>query len=297
MRDEPFKSGYIALIGRPNVGKSTLLGQILQEKVAIVSPTPQTTRHRILGIRNLPSAQLIVIDTPGIHTPRHRLNERMVKTACDSLADADLILFLVEADSPPGFGDRHIITLLTQAARPVFLAVNKIDRVRKEALLPLIAEYAREYSWMEVIPLSALTGENVDHLLEVIVKYLPEGPRYYAEDVLTDQTVRSISAEIIREKILTRTREEIPYSVAVAIEEFKEVPEEHRVVISAVIYVEKESQKGILIGKKGEMLKAVGQEARREIEALVEANVYLSLWVKVKKDWRQNEVFLKELGY
>ncbi len=297
MKQEGFRSGFVSIIGRPNVGKSTLLNRILKEKIAIISDKPQTTRNRIMGVLHLSGAQLVFLDTPGIHKPKFKLNQRMVRTALNTLKEVDLILFLVEAFDAPGPGDQFIMERLKGLSIPVFLVINKIDRVKKGTLIPLIEQCTRSFTFTEVVPVSALTGDNVDRLIEVIVKHLPEGQPLFPEDTITDQPLRFIAAEVIREKILTRTHEEIPYSVAVVIEEFLEDPEKQRVTIRAVIYVERDSQKGIVIGKGGEMLKAVGTAARLELEGLIGTKVYLELWVKVKKDWRDNESLLTEVGY
>ena len=297
MKQEGFRSGFVSIVGRPNVGKSTLLNRILKEKISIISDKPQTTRNRIMGVLHLSGAQLVFLDTPGIHKPKFKLNQRMVRTALNTLQEVDLILFLVEAFDAPGPGDQFIMERLKGLSIPVFLVINKIDRVKKETLIPLIEQCTRSFTFTEVVPVSALTGDNVDRLIEVIVKHLPEGQPLFPEDTITDQPLRFIAAEVIREKILTRTHEEIPYSVAVVIEEFLEDPEKQRVTIRAVIYVERDSQKGIVIGKGGEMLKAVGTAARLELEGLIGTKVYLELWVKVKKDWRDNESLLTEVGY
>lgn len=297
MKNKPFRSGFISIIGRPNVGKSTLLNFILKEKAAITSEKPQTTRNRILGIRNTPNSQMIFIDTPGIHKPKYKLNEIMVKTAVDTLREVDAVMFLVEADSHAGAGDRYIISTFFNDLRiPVILVINKIDIIKKETLLPLINEYNNIYKFAEIIPVSALKGDNVERLLDVLEGYLPEGPKYYPDDIYTDQPERFIAAEIVREKIIAKTEEEIPYSVAVFVEEFKE-RENGNIFIRAVIFVERDSQKGIIIGKSGRMLKEIGKEAREEIEGLLGAKVFLELWVKVKKDWRSDSRVLKQLGY
>lgn len=297
MGNDIFRSGFIAIIGRPNVGKSTLLNQILKEKVAIVSDKPQTTRTKILGVKNLPGAQMVFLDTPGIHKPKYKLNERMVKTALDSLAEADVILFMVEAGESPGGGDRFIMERLKGIKKPIFILINKVDLVKKDSILPLIAEYGKMFNFAEVFPVSALTGENVDRLVEVALKYLPEGPQYFPEGVVTDQPLNFIISEIIREKILERTREEIPYSVAVVVEEAKEDPDKGIISIRALIYVERDSQKAIIIGKGGSMLKDVGTVSRTEIERLLGSKVFLELWVKVKKDWRKDERIISEIFY
>ncbi|HET6466641.1 MAG TPA: GTPase Era [Nitrospiria bacterium] len=305
MNQPAFHSGFVSIIGRPNVGKSTLLNQILREKIAIISDKPQTTRNRILGVANLPQAQIVLLDTPGIHKPKYRLNYQMVKIALGTLEEVDLIFFIVEGTDADSFGrrasligsgDQYILERLKELETPVFLVLNKMDLIKKEKTIPLVEEYVRRFKFAEVVPISALTGDNVDRLMEITVGYLPEGEPLFPADVVTDQPMRFIATETIREKILHHTREEIPYSVAVVIEEFKEAPKKP-VHIRAVILVERESQKGILIGKKGEMLKTVGSEARIELEALLGTKVFLELWVKVQKDWRQDENVLKELGY
>ena len=297
MTADDFRSGFVSIIGRPNVGKSTLLNQILKEKIAIVSDKPQTTRTRIMGVHHLPKAQIVFLDTPGIHKPKFSLNQRMVKTALNALREVDLILFLVEATSDPGSGDQFILELLKPLKVPVFLVLNKIDRVSKPSLLPLIQRHVQQLKFTEVVPVSALSGENIDRLQKIIVQYLPVGDPLFPEDTITDQPLRFIAAEIIREKILAKTYQEVPYSVAVAIEDFSEDSQKQLVSIHAVIMIERDSQKGILIGKRGEMLKAVGTEARIELERLIGTKVFLKLWVKVKEDWRYNEAVLNELGY
>lgn len=289
---QKFRSGFISIIGRPNVGKSTLLNALLGEKIAIISDKPQTTRNRIQGIVSRPDAQLVFIDTPGIHKPQHRMNEAMVESALATFKEVDIILFMVEA-GPPGAGDRFIIETLSGVATPVFLIINKIDLVKKETLLPLIEEYRGLYSFAEIFPVSALLGD-LGGLVEAIISRLPEGPKYFPEDELTDQPQRFIISEFIREKIFTLTRDEVPYSTAVVIEDMKEEPGLIRV--HAVIYVERESQKGIIIGKGGELLKKIGTLAREDAERLLGCRMYLKLWVKVKKDWREDERMLKSLG-
>jgi GTP-binding protein Era len=248
-------------------------------------------------VRTLTQAQLILLDTPGIHKPKYRLNHRMVQVAWESVQGADLVLFLVEATAPPGAGDRFILEGIKKARLPVILVINKMDLIKKAELLPLMDQYRKEHDFAELIPVSALTGDNVDHLVECLVKYLPEGGPLYSADTLTDQSLRVLASEIVREKILHRTREEIPYSIAVVIEEYKEDPNKDLTLIKAVILVERDSQKGIIIGEGGRMLKEVGQEARAELETLLGRKVYLELWVKVKEHWRQDERVLKELGY
>jgi len=297
MSENTFKSGFVSIIGRPNVGKSTLLNSILGEKVSIVSDKPQTTRNRILGIRTLPGTQVIFIDTPGIHKPKHKLNEYMVKIALHTLDEVDIVLFMTEAGESIGGGDRYIIERLQNVRKPVFLLINKIDLVQKSSLLPLIDEFSRLYNFAEIFPLSALHGNNVAGLSEAIVSRLPEGPQYFPDDAVTDQPMRFIAAELVREKIFQLTYEEIPYSIAVGIEEFREEKEKNVVFIRAVIFVDKDSQKGIVIGKGGTMLKKVGQLAREELEAIMGIKVFLELWVKVKSGWRGDDMILRMLGY
>lgn len=297
-KEEVFRSGFISIIGRPNVGKSTLLNRILSEKVAIVSDKPQTTRHRIIGIKNLDNAQLIFIDTPGIHKARSNLNRHMVNVSFKAFRDSDLILFLTDEREDIGKGDRYIISnILSLKGResPCFLLINKIDLLKPEQLLSLIDLYSQDFTFSEIIPISAITGEGIDILLKMILQYLPEGPRYFHEDMVTDQPERVLIAELIREKVIDSTREEIPYSATVVVEDIRESRGD-TVVVDAVIYVEKESQKGIIIGKGGEMLKRIGKRGREEIERRIKSKVYLNLWVKVKRDWRKDNKALKELG-
>lgn len=288
-----FKSGFISIIGRPNVGKSTLLNSLLGEKIAIISDKPQTTRNKILGIVNQPAAQMVFMDTPGIHKPMHKMNEFMVKTALTTYNEVDVILMLVEATEAPGGGDRFIIETLVKVKTPVFLLINKVDLVKKEALLPLIQEYSKLHPFAEIIPVSALKND-LGGLLDAILRRLPEGPKYFPDDQLTDQPERFIVSEIVREKIFELTKEEIPYSTAVMIEEMKEEPDITR--IHAVILVERESQKGILIGKGGGMLKQIGTLARQDAEKLLGTRIFLKLYVKVKKGWREDERMLKSIG-
>lgn len=301
---DPFHSGFVSIIGRPNVGKSTLLNHILGEKVAIISDKPQTTRNRILGVKHLPEGQVVFLDTPGIHKPKYKMNRKMVETALATLGEVDLILFMIEATdalsrrggAQAGGGDAFIMERLGGVKTPVFLVLNKMDLVKKEKTMPLVESYTRGFKFSEVVPISAETGANVDRLLELILKTLPEGDPFFPEDIVTDQPVRFIASEIIREKILRNTREEIPYSVAVMIEAFRE-EKSRPTEIAAMILVERDSQKGILIGKKGEMLKTIGTQARLELEGLLGTKVFLELWVKVQPNWRQDEMVLKELGF
>ncbi|WP_333652176.1 GTPase Era [Dissulfurispira sp.] len=295
MQSEKFRSGYVSLTGRPNVGKSTLLNTILGEKVAIVSPKPQTTRNRIIGVKTLPDAQIVFIDTPGIHKPKHKLGELMVKQAKESVKEVDVILFMVEPEEP-GSGDKFIIDILKDMGKPVFLLINKVDTIKKPLVLPVIEVYSKLYPFKEIIPISALAGDGIDALIKTIVNYLPEGPKYYPDDVLADQLERFMVSEIIREKIIQQTEDEIPYSVAIEINQWSE-REDGVVFIQANIYVEREGQKGIIIGKGGARLKTIGTNARLEIEKLLGTKVFLELWVKIKKDWRSSERILKELGF
>jgi len=297
MQEEKFVSGFIAIIGRPNVGKSTLLNRILGQKVAITSNKPQTTRNRILGIHNFAAGQALFVDTPGIHKAKGKLNRFMVDQAIGACSDVDLILFLVEADDSPGGGDEYILKLLDRSSVPVFLIINKIDLVKPPELLKLIQQYSERFKFAEVIPLSARSGDGVPQLLQAIEPLLPEGPRYYPEDMLTDQPERFIVAELVREKIMRRTNEEIPYGVGVQVDTFEEKPEKNLIVIQATIHVERNSHKKIIVGKGGQMIKSVGQEARKDIERLLGTRVFLELFVRVDKDWTQSERMLKELGY
>jgi GTP-binding protein Era len=293
----PFKAGFISILGRPNVGKSTLFNHILGDKIAIVTEKPQTTRNRILGIKNVEGGQFIFLDTPGLHEGRSELNQRMVRIAIASGQDADILLFIIEASSPLVEKDRQMIESLKGSHGVPFLAINKIDLVKKETLLPIIDQYQRLHTFHTIIPLSAITGEGVDILLDEILKVLPESPPYYPEDVITDQTERFLVSEIIREKVIQQSYQEIPYSTAVIIEEFKEHPERNLVVIKGTIHVERDSQKKILIGKGGQKLRKIGEAARKEIEAFLESRVFLELWVSVEKDWTHDPRALNRLGY
>jgi GTPase len=289
-----FRSGFVAVVGRPNVGKSTLVNRLVGEKVAIVSDKPQTTRNRILAVLNRPDAQIVLFDTPGIHKPMHRMNERMVEAAVGSLGQVDLALWLVDVTEAYGPGDRYVRDVLQRSGKPVLLGLNKIDLVPKPRLLPLIDEYRRLLDFAEVVPVSGLKGDNVDRLAGLLAAHLPPGERLYPDDFLTDQPERFFVAEMIREQILRHTREEIPYSTAVVIDSFKEG--EPVVRIEASILVERDSQKGILIGRGGAMLKAIGSAARREIEAFLGTKIYLGLFVKVREGWREDPAMLDEVG-
>ncbi|MCZ8511180.1 GTPase Era [Paenibacillus filicis] len=291
-----FKSGFVAIIGRPNVGKSTLMNQVIGQKIAIMSDKPQTTRNKIHGVYTTDEAQIVFLDTPGIHKSQSKLGDYMMKAAESALSEVEAILFLVDVVEGMGGGDRYIIEQLKKVKTPVILVMNKIDQVHPEQLLPIITSYKDLYPFAEIIPISAMHGSNVNTLLEQVIKYLPEGPQYYPADQVTDHPEQFVCAELIREKILHLTREEVPHSIAVGIEDMK-VEENGVVHISAVIYVERDSQKGIIIGKKGAMLKEVGQKARADIEALLGSKTFLELWVKVKKDWRNQERVLRDLGF
>lgn len=293
------KFGTVAIIGRSNVGKSTLLNRLLGEKIAIVSDKPQTTRTRILGVAHVPGAQIAFLDTPGLHKPEHLLNRRMVRTTVETLEEADLLYMLMDATAMPGPGDlaaiKHMKEALAKRPRPVILVVTKIDLVNKQKLLPVLESYAKLYPWTEVVPVSAQTDDNIDRLLSLTVPFLEEGEGAYGDDVVTDQTMRTLAAEMIREKVLQATEQEVPYSVAVEIEEF--VEEGRLARIRATILVERETQKGILIGKHGERLKSISAQARQDMEKLFGMKVFLEVWVKVKEAWREDEHTLAELGY
>jgi GTP-binding protein Era len=293
----PFKSGFISILGRPNVGKSTLFNRLLGDKIAIVAERPQTTRNRILGIKNVEGGQLIFLDTPGIHRGRSELNRRMVGTAIASGRDADILLFLIEATDPHVEKDQEMIDSLQGCIGVPFLVINKMDLVRRQNLLPIMDQYQRLHPFEEIIPISAKTGEGVEILLNEILRVLPESPPYYPEDMITDQTERFWVSEIVREKIIHQSYQEIPYSTAVTIEEFKEHPEKNLVVIKATVHVERDSQKKILIGKEGQKLKKIGEAARKEVEALLGTRVFLELWVNVEKNWTQDPGALNRIGY
>jgi GTP-binding protein Era len=293
----PFKSGFISILGRPNVGKSTLFNRLLGDKIAIVTEKPQTTRNRILGIKNVEGGQLIFLDTPGIHQGRSELNQRMVRTAIVSGRDADVLLFLIEATAPLIEKDQQMIESFKGSGGVPFLVINKIDLVKRKNLLPIMDQYQRLHPFKEILPISAITGEGIEILLGEILKVLPESPPYYPEDVVTDQTERFWVSEIIREKVIHQCYQEIPYSTAVTIEEFKEHPEKNLVVIKATIHIERDSQKKILIGKGGQKLKKIGEVARKEVEALLGTRVFLELWVNVEKNWTQDPRALNRLGY
>jgi GTP-binding protein Era len=295
--EKDFRSGYVSIVGRPNVGKSTLLNTILGEKISIVTPRPQTTRKRITGIRTTENSQIVFIDTPGIHKPHHTLGEFMVKEAKEALKDVDLVLFMVEPRHP-GHADTLIVNLLreTVKGRPVLLLINKVDLVKKSELLPVMDEYSRLYPFGDIFPLSALNGDEVKLLLDEIEKRLPYGPKYYPDDIVTDQYERVVVSEIIREKVMTATEEEVPHSVAVEIFQWSE-RENGMLFLDANIYVERAGQKGIIIGQGGKKLKEIGSAARADIEKLLGRKVFMKLWVKVKEGWRSDRRVLKELGF
>jgi GTP-binding protein Era len=296
MSKKAYKSGFVSIIGRPNVGKSTLMNQVIGQKIAIMSDKPQTTRNKIHGVYTTEGAQIVFLDTPGIPKPTSKHGDFLMKVAHGTLGEVDAILFLVDVVDGIGGGDRYIIEQLKNVKTPVILVLNKIDQVHPEELLPIIVKYKDLYPFAEIVPVSALNGNNVSTLLEQLVKYLDEGPQYYPDDQVTDHPEQFVCAELIREKILQLTREEIPHSVAVHIEDMK--AEANGVVhISAVIFVERDSQKGIVIGKQGALLKQIGQSARRDIELLLGSKAFLELWVKVKKDWRNHERVLRDLGF
>ncbi|MFQ5588557.1 MAG: GTPase Era [Nitrospiria bacterium] len=293
----PKRTGFVAIIGRPNVGKSTLLNQVLGEKVSIVTDKPQTTRNRILGIYNDDEAQVVFFDTPGIHQARAGLNRRMVQTALATLGEIDLVLFLVPPDLSFGTKDALITDHLKAIKTPKILVVNKIDTIKPDAIIPLLQAYSKEGLFSDVIPTSALTGKNVDRLLALTKAAMPEGTPFFPDDIATDQPVRFLASEIIREKVILKTREEVPYVIAVKIESFKEEMKKNLTRICATLYVERDSQKGILIGKKGHLLKEIGKSARLELEKLLATKIYLELWVKVRKNWRMDDLFLTHMQY
>ncbi len=290
------KSGFVCIIGRPNVGKSTLLNQIVGRKIAIVSDKPQTTRNRILGICNSEEGQVIFLDTPGIQRPRHRLGEYMLKVVQQAMNGVDLLLYVADASVPAGPGEEFILGQVGGVRTPAILVLNKIDLIRKDELLPVMDWFSKRCAFLEIVPASALTGENLEQVKSLIFTNLSEGPRYYPQEMVTDQPERFVAAEIIREKVLLLTREEIPHSVAVVVEEMQ-TRANQTLYLPAVVYVERDSQKGILIGKGGRMMREVGRLARLELEALFGNKIFLELWVKVKKDWRDNQGALQSFGY
>ncbi|KKI57499.1 GTPase [Staphylococcus pasteuri] len=290
------KSGFVSIIGRPNVGKSTFVNRVIGHKIAIMSDKAQTTRNKIQGVMTRDDAQIIFIDTPGIHKPKHKLGDFMMKVATNTLSEIDAIMFMVNVNEDIGRGDEYIMNMLKDLKTPVFLVLNKIDLVHPDALMPQIEKYQKYMDFTEIIPISALEGLNVDHFIDVLKSYLPEGPKYYPDDQISDHPEQFVVGEIIREKILHLTSEEIPHAIGVNVDRMiKE--DEDRVRIEATIYVERDSQKGIVIGKGGKKLKEVGKRARHDIEMLLGSKVYLELWVKVQKDWRNKVNFIRQIGY
>ncbi|OZM57736.1 GTPase Era [Lottiidibacillus patelloidae] len=294
---DQYKSGFISIIGRPNVGKSTLLNNVIGQKIAIMSDKAQTTRNKIQGVYTDDNAQMVFIDTPGIHKPKHKLGDFMMKTALNTLNEVDVVLFVVNATEGFGKGEEFIVERLANINNPVFLVINKIDQIHPDKILSIIDDYKGHYDFAEIIPISALQGNNVNTLLTQIQKYIPEGPQYYPADQVTDHPERFIVAELIREKVLHMTREEIPHSIAVVTDSMEKRDTGNAVYIQATIIVERSSQKGIIIGKQGSMLKEVGKRARHDIEKLLGSKVFLELWVKVQKDWRNKMIHLRDYGF
>jgi GTP-binding protein Era len=291
-----FRSGYVALVGRPNAGKSTLLNRLVGEKIAAVSNKPQTTRHRIQGVITRPEGQIVLVDTPGVHQPGYLLNRRMMAAVHDALEGVDLVCLIRDASAPTGNGDRFVLDLVRRSVKPALLLLNKTDKLDEKAkLLPLIEWYAREHEWREILPLSARTGDQVEAFVRQVIRHLPAGEPLFGEDELTDQPLRVLVAEMVREKILRVTGEELPYVTAVVTERYEEVSDELTRIFCAV-YVERPSQKRIIIGKGGERLREIGTRARKDIERLVGHRVYLELFVKVEEDWRNSPRALGEMG-
>ncbi|MEH7224521.1 GTPase Era [Bacillus sp. JJ1566] len=292
-----YKSGFVSIIGRPNVGKSTFLNHVIGQKIAIMSDKPQTTRNKVQGVFTEENSQIIFIDTPGIHKPKHKLGDFMMKVAQNTLKEVDIVLFMINAEEGYGRGDEFIIERLKNIQTPVFLVVNKIDQIHPDKLLELIEKYKGLYPFKEIVPISALQGTNTPRLVEQIKNYLPEGPQYYPADQVTDHPERFIITELIREKVLHLTREEVPHSIAVVMDSLERREGGNTVYVAATIIVERNSQKGIVIGKQGSMLKEVGKRARADIEALLGSKVFLELWVKVQKDWRNKMSQLRDYGF
>ena len=290
------KSGFVAIVGRPNVGQSTLLNRVVGQKIAIMSDKAQTTRNKIQGVYTTDDAQLIFIDTPGIHKPKHRLGDFMVETAYSALREVDVTLFMISADQKRGKGDDFIIERLRQSQTPVFLVINKIDKVHPDALLAIIEDYSSQMDFAEIVPISATEGNNFETLMKLLIDEMPEGPQYFPEDQITDHPEYFIVSELVREKVLLLTRDEVPHSVAVVVDSMKR-DHNDKVHIQATIIVERDSQKGIIIGKGGKMLKQIGTKARLDIEHLLDDKVFLELWVKVQKDWRDKQTFLTDYGF
>lgn len=296
-KESPFKSGFVSIVGRPNVGKSTLLNAMVGQKIAIMSNRPQTTRNQIRGVLTQPEGQVIFIDTPGIHKPKHRLGQFMVEAAETSLKEVDVVLFVVDATEPHHEADRYVLERLQAIHTPVFLVLNKVDKAVKPEILQMMANYRNLYDFKEMIPVSAKDGTQLQLLLKSIFQMMPEGPKYYPDGMLTDHPERFIIAETIREKVLRLTREEVPHSVVIDIEQLEHRASNDILYVNAVIYTERTSQKGILIGKQGAMLKRVGELARTDLERLLGTKIFLELWVKVKKDWRNEPSFLRRFGF
>ncbi|KEA33359.1 GTPase Era [Staphylococcus epidermidis] len=290
------KSGFVSIIGRPNVGKSTFVNRVIGHKIAIMSDKAQTTRNKIQGVMTRDDAQIIFIDTPGIHKPKHKLGDYMMRVAKNTLSEIDAIMFMVNVNEDIGRGDEYIMGMLKNVKTPIFLVLNKIDLVHPDTLMPKIEQYQSYMDFTDIIPISALEGLNVDHFIDVLKSFLPEGPKYYPDNQISDHPEQFVVSEIIREKILHLTSEEIPHAIGVNVDRMiKE--DEDRVRIEATIYVERDSQKGIVIGKGGKKLKEVGKRARRDIEMLLGSKVYLELWVKVQRDWRNKVNFIRQIGY
>ncbi|WP_105995110.1 GTPase Era [Staphylococcus agnetis] len=291
-----YKSGFVTIIGRPNVGKSTFVNRVIGHKIAIMSDKAQTTRNKIQGVMTTNDAQIIFLDTPGIHKPKHKLGDYMMKVAKNTLSEIDAVMFMVNVNEDIGRGDEYIMEMLKNVKTPVFLVLNKIDLVHPDALMPKIEAYQAYMDFTEIIPISALEGLNIEHFIQVLKSYLPEGPQYYPDGQISDHPEQFVVSELIREKILETTTEEIPHSIGVNVERMVQESED-RVHIEATIYVERDSQKGIVIGKGGKKLKVIGQRARMDIEHLLGSKVYLDLWVKVQKDWRNKSNYIKQMGY
>lgn len=294
--EKGFKSGFVAVVGRPNVGKSTLINALIDDKIVIVSDKAQTTRNRIVCVYTDEKKQIVFMDTPGIHKPKHKLGEFMVDQAVDSLREVEAVLFVVAANEKRGPGDNFVIEQLRKVNVPVFLIVNKIDTMDKQDLLEAIVSYENSYPFEAVVPISAKEKDNIEEVVNLLEKQLPEGPKYFPDDMITDQPERLIISDIVREKILLQTHDEIPHAIAVDVDEMK-TREDGTTYVRATIYVERDSQKGIIIGKQGAMLKTIGRQARGDVERLLATKVFLDLWVKVKKDWRNKSGMLSELGY
>ena len=290
------KSGFVTIIGRPNVGKSTFVNRVIGHKIAIMSDKAQTTRNKIQGVMTQEDAQIIFLDTPGIHKPKHKLGDYMMRVATNTLSEIDAIMFMVNVNEDIGRGDEYIMEMLKSVKTPVFLVLNKIDLVHPDELMPRIEKYKKYMNFTEIVPISALEGLNVEHFINVIKSYLPEGPKYYPDNQISDHPEQFVVSELIREKILHLTNEEIPHAIGVNVDRMIKEDEE-RVRIEATIFVERDSQKGIVTGKGGKKLKEVGKRARQDIEGLLGSKVYLELWVKVQKDWRNKVNFIRQMGY